>query len=139
MNKNILFEKIKDCLCKNKELEFAYLYGSYALNKQTALSDIDIAIYQKKNKSAYDLRKIEFKVESDLKTVLPENEFDLRSFNDAPIIVIGKILNEGKLLFYHNENFYYDYLVNKRIQYMDYLIVYNPLFNERYNNLLNDR
>jgi len=139
MNKNNLIQAIKRFLLEINDIEFAYLYGSYAFDKVTPLSDLDIAVYQKTNKPAYGLRMTEFKIESDLTQLLPGYKFDVRSFNDAPIVVIGKILNEGRLLFYNDEKFYYDYLVNMRLQYMDYSIVYDPIFNERYEKLLNDR
>ena len=139
MDKHHLFQMIKDFLLKEKEIEFAYLYGSYAVNKETPLSDIDIAVYQKSDKPAYDFRMTEFKIESSLIRILPGYKFDVRSLNDAPIIIIGKILNEGKVLFFKDEKFYYDYLVNNRLRYMDYSITYNPLFDQRYENLLNDR
>jgi len=139
MNKNNLIQAIKRFLLEINDIEFAYLYGSYAFDKETPLSDLDIAVYQKTNKPAYGLRMTEFKIESDLTQLLPGYKFDVRSFNDAPIVVIGKILNEGRLLFYNDEKFYYDYLVNMRLQYMDYSIVYDPIFNERYEKLLNDR
>ena len=128
MDKNRIFEIIKNSLLKIEDIEFAYLFGSFAADTENPLSDIDIAIYQHTNKSAYDYRMAEFKIESDLMNSIPSVEFDVRSLNDAPIIVIGKILNEGTLLFMKDEKFYYDYLVNKRIQYMDYCFIYDPLF-----------
>jgi len=139
MNKNILIKNIRDFLFNNKDIEFAYLFGSYAIDKETPLSDIDIAIYQKYNKPIYDFRMAEFKIESDLLQKFPMSKFDIRSLNDAPIIVIGKIINEGKLLFFNDDKFYYNCLVNMRMRYMDYSLVYNPLFNEHYENLLNGR
>ena len=139
MNKHHLVRTIRDLLIKDKEIEFAYLYGSYAINKETPLSDIDIAIYQKSEKPAYNFRMTEFRIESDLIKILPGYKFDVRSLNQAPIIVIGKILNEGTVLFFKDEKFYYDYLVNNRLKFMDYSIIYNPLFNQRYEDLLNDR
>ncbi|MEO8398319.1 MAG: nucleotidyltransferase domain-containing protein, partial [Ignavibacteriaceae bacterium] len=45
MNKNNLIEAIKNHLLKNNEIEFAYLFGSYSIDKETPLSDIDIAVY----------------------------------------------------------------------------------------------
>jgi predicted nucleotidyltransferase len=139
MNKSQLFQTIKDILIECEEIELAFLYGSYSINKETLESDIDIAVYQKTKKSSYDFRMTELKIENILNESLPGYKFDVRSLNDAPIIVIGKILNEGKSLFYKNEKFYYDYLVNSRLRYMDYSIIYNPLFNRRYENLVNDR
>ncbi len=139
MDKNKIIENIKTHLMKKDDVEFAYLFGSYALDYETPLSDIDIAIYQKGNRSKYDLRMNEFKIESELIQLMPQFEFDVRSFNDAPILIIGKILNEGKLIFYKDDKFYYDYLVTKRIMYIDFCLVYNPLFEERYKSMLDDR
>jgi hypothetical protein len=139
MKKSRLFEKIKNSLIKIEDIEFAYIYGSFAAGVENPLSDIDVAIFQRGKKSAYDYRMNEFAIESELIKSLPSFKFDVRSLNDAPIIVVGKILNEGILLFMKDDKFYYDYLVNNRIKYMDYRIIYDPLFNERYENLINGR
>jgi len=147
MNKNQIIETIKNLLMKNEEVEFAYLFGSFALDLETPLSDIDIAIYQKQIpnlsekqiKSTYDYRMTEFKIESQLIEAMPAFNFDVRSFNDAPIIVIGEILTEGKLLFFKDENIYYDFFEISILKYMDYSLIYNPLLNEQFKNLLNDK
>ena len=139
MQKNILIDRVKEDLRDFEEIEIAFLYGSFALNKETPLSDVDIAIYQKTEKNTYNLRIVELKIESELTKILPGYKFEIRSLNDAPLIVVGKIINEGKLLFYKNEHFFYDYLVNNRLKYMDYSFIYDPLFKERFSKLLNDR
>ncbi|WP_041595758.1 nucleotidyltransferase domain-containing protein [Halanaerobium hydrogeniformans] len=38
-------EKLKEILLKRKEIIFAYLFGSFAENKENSLSDIDLAVY----------------------------------------------------------------------------------------------
>jgi hypothetical protein len=139
MNKKRIFETIKNSLIKKDDIEFAYIYGSFAAGTENPLSDIDVAVYQRANKTAYDYRMVEFAIESELIQSIPSFKFDVRSLNDAPLIVTGKILNEGRLLFMKDDKFYYDYLVNNRIKYMDYCFIYDPLFNERYENLINDR
>lgn len=139
MEKEQIYDIIKSTLSKRTDIMFAYIFGSFAANMDTPLSDIDIAIFHKGKKSAYEYRMIEFEIENQLLQVLPYKKFDVRSLNDAPVTVTGKILNDGKLLFFRDEKFYYDYLVTQRILYMDYILIYNPLFNERYENLLNDR
>ena len=119
------------------EVSFAYLHGSFGNEYQTKFSDIDIAIYQTEQKSSYNYRMAEFKIEADLSQLYPEFNFDVRSLNDAPIIVIGKIINEGKLLFARDENFHLDYVELNRLKYMDYQIIYKPLFDYHYKQLLN--
>ena len=139
MEKEQIYDIIKSTISKRTDIIFAYIFGSFATNMDTPLSDIDIAVFHKERKSAYGYRMIEFEIENQMLHVLPNKKFDVRSLNDAPITITGKILNEGKLLFFSNEKFYYDYLVAQRILYMDYMLIYNPLFNERYENLLNGR
>lgn len=138
-NKDELIRQISSILSLNEEIGFAYLFGSYATGKETQLSDIDIAIFQKMHKSAYEYRITEFKTESELTAKFPGNKFDVRSMNDAPIIVIGTILNEGILLFNNSGEFHLNYTEENRIKYMDYFQVYNSMLNERYSNLLNGR
>lgn len=133
---NLELNKIREVLKSFQYIEFAYLYGSYSKGTNTKFSDVDIAVYQTNN-SDYELKKNEFSIESKLMIEMPGLEFDVRSMNTAPIIVTGKILNEGELLFCRNESFYLDYLVSKRIQYLDFLIIYNPMFEKRYREMLN--
>ena len=134
-----ILNKIKNVLLKQKGIEFAYLFGSYARNEETELSDIDIAIYQKEQKSKYEIKVYELEIEAKLNEKIPKQKFDVRSLNDAPIVVIGKIINEGKLIFTRNESLLTDYIVKNRIKYMDYMLVYKPLFKQRYKEMLNGR
>ncbi len=131
-----LINKIKEILFEQSEIEFAFLFGSFARNEATGISDIDIAIYQKTKKTEYETKVFELEIEALLTERIPDQKFDVRSLNYAPIIVIGKIINEGKLIFARNESFLVDYIVQNRIKYMDYMIVYKPLFEQRYRELL---
>lgn len=47
MNREKLITVLKEILEKEKEILFAYLYGSYALNFIHSKRDIDIAVYFK--------------------------------------------------------------------------------------------
>jgi len=137
-NNTKILNEISSYLNGNLEVSFAYLYGSFSSEYQTKFSDIDIAIYQTIKKSSYDYRMIEFRIEADLCHLFPKFNFDVRSLNDAPIIVTGKIINEGKPIFVRNENRHLDFVELNRLKYMDYLIIYKPLFDYRYKQLLND-
>lgn len=137
MNKEELIEKIKEVLQDIEDIEFAFLFGSYARNEEDVLSDIDIAIYQKKKKSKYNYIMQEFEIESKLLETIPNKQFDVRSLNIAPIIVIGEIINNGKLIFARNKSFLNDYVEINRLKFMDYMIIYKPMLEERYQMLLN--
>jgi len=133
---NKILSEIKKILSGQSEIEFAFLFGSLAKNADTGLSDIDIAIYQTKNKSKYEARMFEFEIEAKLTQKIPGRKFDVRSLGNAPIVVIGKIINEGKIIFARDESFLTDYIVQNRLKYMDYMIVYQPLLKKRYEELL---
>lgn len=137
--KNKILSEVKEILIGQSEIEFAFLFGSFAKNEDTDLSDIDIAIYQTKHKSKYETRMFEFEIEAKLTERIPMQIFDVRSLNNAPIVVIGKIINEGKIIFTRDETFLTDFIVQNRLKYMDYMIVYKPLLEKRYEELLDDR
>lgn len=134
-----LKQKISNILKLYPEIEFAYLYGSYAKGFETPLSDVDIAVYNNNTDKDYELRMFEFELEDKLEHSITGYKFDVRSVNSAPLMVVNKILTEGMLLFYRNERFYYDYFVNNRIKYLDFSIIYKPMFEQRYKDLINDR
>ncbi|HED36645.1 MAG TPA: nucleotidyltransferase domain-containing protein [Ignavibacteria bacterium] len=137
-NRSKILNDISNYFDGFSEVAFAYLYGSFGSKYQNKFSDVDIAIYQSNKKSSYDYRMIEFRIEADLCQLYPEFNFDVRSLNDAPIIVIGKIINKGKPVFVRDENQHLDYVELNRLKYMDYQIIYKPLFDYRYKQLLND-
>jgi len=60
----IKIEIVKKILYSLKEVEFAYLFGSYAKNTFTQNSDIDIALYLKQDNNTFDTKlKIHHKLE----------------------------------------------------------------------------
>lgn len=133
-----ILSKLKEYFKKCDEVSFVYLYGSFGTEYQTDFSDVDIAIYQIHEKSKYEYRNLEFKIEVGLSQLFPNLNFDVRSLNDAPIMIVGKIIDEGKLIFASNEIKHFEYVELHRLMYMDYQIIYKPLFEYYYKELLND-
>ncbi len=99
-NKRVIYRKIKkyiEILQENGiEIWRLYLFGSYATNKFTSESDIDLAIFLKKNdidgfnedvKLMHLRRKVDLRIEP--------HSF-ARSDYDAPDPFITKILTSGK-------------------------------------------
>ena len=132
-----IISNISKLLRSIEDVEFAFIFGSYARNEDNALSDIDIAVYQKKKKSKYDYILRELEIETKLLEAIPYKKFDVRSLNLAPIVVIGKIINEGKLIFARDDKFLNNYIEINRLKFMDYMIVYKPLLEKRYLSLIN--
>jgi len=74
---------------KRDDIIFAYLFGSYAKEKQTHLSDIDIAVYIREKKGISDKK---LKILMDLSKLLKTDDIDLVILNEAPISLLTKIL-----------------------------------------------
>ncbi len=100
-------DKIKEILNIFDEIEFAYLFGSYARDTFTQNSDIDIAIYLKKNYNTFDTKlKIHHKLEVvlhkeiDLLILNSTNNFSLlQEILDNNIIVKDSLLQETRVMY----------------------------------------
>jgi predicted nucleotidyltransferase len=77
------------------DITFAYLFGSYAKEKQTHLSDIDIAVYMKDDNHVFEKK---LQILSDLTTKLATDDIDLVILNKAPISLLTKILANKTIL-----------------------------------------
>lgn len=86
---------IKNILSSLKEVEFAYLFGSYAKGDANQNSDIDIAIYIDKNYNTFDSKlKIHHKLEIEL-----HKEIDIIVLNSIKNFdLLQDIFNDGILL-----------------------------------------
>lgn len=138
-NNNEIIEQIKTYFSSKSDICFAYLFGSFGTEYQNKFSDIDIAVYVNELKNKFEYRNLEFRIEAELSQILRDIKIDVRILNDAPIINVGKILTEGKLIFVRDQKFYDDYYELSLLKYLDYQIIYKPLINYHYKELLNDR
>ena len=101
-----LFQKLKEKLLQDKDILFAYLFGSYGRGNPHGLSDVDIAVYLGEARDFY-LKKLEL-LEVINKTLLTD-EVDLVILNQAPNYFQYEILQSAKLIFSRNDE--------KRIQF----------------------
>lgn len=87
-----LIKNIKDIVKDIKEIEFAYLFGSYAIGSNTKYSDIDIAIFVKDGVSLLDAHlSVHHQLEINLK-----KEVDIVVLNNAKNFYLLKdIFNQG--------------------------------------------
>ena len=97
-------KKAAEFFCSRPEVLFAFLFGSFAKSKETALSDIDLAVYidasfltqtRKTRPSLFDLRN---EMTSQLMGALKFNEVDLIFLNDASPLLRHRILTQGERL-----------------------------------------
>ena len=95
---------------------FAYLFGSRARGKATALSDIDIALFLEETAISPD-RKLEL-IEL-LMDVLKTDEIDLVILNDATPSIVHSVVRDGKLLFSRDEKRRIEFIARAQKEYMD--------------------
>jgi len=101
MEKERVLSLIKDVLCQDGRVIFAYVYGSFITEK--SFRDIDIGIHVK------NPEENPFGISSDIKTELSHlarreglnftaDQFDIKMINDAPFTFLKRIFKEGILL-----------------------------------------
>jgi hypothetical protein len=121
-----MIKNIKNLLQKDKDILFAYLYGSYAAGNTHIESDIDIAVYLKEKDTTFYLKKDnEF---------LSNNRFDIRILNVMPLVLKFKVLKEGKLLFSNDEQKRIDFeteVIDRYFELKPYIDEYYELLKER--------
>ena len=94
-----LLEKICEVL-KERQVLFAYLFGSFARNEFRKDSDVDIAVYVK------DYKKLPLNFERRLSLKIEKRigrEVDIIVINDKPLSILSEILKHGKVIFSRDE------------------------------------
>jgi len=97
-----LAERLRESLHDEKEISFAYLYGSAVYDPTLSGGDIDVAVYLKpSNMREYIKREAE--LTSLLIRQLAMDEIDLRILNALPLVLQYTILKEGTLILSRDE------------------------------------
>ena len=108
-----MVNKIINNISSNKNISFAYLFGSYSKNEQTKSSDIDIAIYL----TTYSL-DIELQINYELSKLLNKN-VDIVILNKVQnIFLLENILKDGIVL--KDSNKRVDFELIKQHDILDY-------------------
>lgn len=116
-----LLYRIKEILSNDKNIEFAYLFGSYAKGEADINSDIDIALYLKKDDFNTKLsihHKLQKLLKKDIDLVILNRikNFDLLKdiFNEG--IVVKDSQNDKRVLFeLKKDHEMKDYIIFKRV------------------------
>lgn len=89
-----LIPKVEIYLKSREDIQFAYLFGSFAKNRVTPLSDVDVAVYL----IGYDFSDKRMEILGDLIDILKTDKIDLVILNTAPLSLRMKILQNKRLL-----------------------------------------
>ena len=119
---NSLFQ-IAPKIFKKHSVLFAYLYGSYAAGVVHSFSDLDVGIYVEGVQSEKQL-ELELSLSLELDANMGSRvSSEVRIINNLPLVVVGKIITEGSLIYSINENIRVDFETSVRSAYFDFLPV----------------
>ena len=107
-------------IIKNFPVLLCYLYGSYARGDIHPFSDIDIGIYLEKMNSGKML-DIDLSLALEFDDIIGHGcNVDVRSINNMPLLMKGKLVTEGILLYSRNDAFRVEFETNVRKAYFDF-------------------
>ncbi len=91
-------EMLQKVFVKHKQVAFAYLFGSVAKGEQTALSDIDIAVYLCKGTSFSFDDTLHF--QGDCCRVLKRNDVDVLVLNTTRnLLLLEDVIRNGQIIY----------------------------------------
>jgi predicted nucleotidyltransferase len=114
----------------------AYLYGSVADGYARPDSDVDVALVLTADHglSSYQRMLMELGIAAEIEDQGDLREVDVRSINDAPLVVQGTVMTEGILIYDRDEATRADYEVLTRKMYFDFLPVVKMMQDAYYHN-----
>jgi len=96
---------------KYPEIAFAYLFGSYATGEQSAMSDVDIALYLNKN-ADFNFNKL-LLFHGDCCRILHRNDIDILVLNTTKNLLLMKdIITKGRILYNINQELLDDFEIS---------------------------
>ncbi|MBU4245550.1 MAG: nucleotidyltransferase domain-containing protein [Nanoarchaeota archaeon] len=114
--RKILLEKIKKAFRTEKNVLFAYVYGSFGRGEKD-YSDIDLAVFLKKipkNSAPYEA-KLGQKLEKE--TGKP---VEVRIMNSMPLLLKSRVFKEGKTVFSRNKKARVSFETALMSRYLDF-------------------
>ena len=129
MQNQVLYHRLQEYFSSFSEIEFAYIFGSYATGRQHKNSDLDIAIYlndkAKKQHSKFCSNDNQAKIISELVQITHINDIDLIILNTAPALLKYQIVTSGRRIFCKDD------ILRKRFELMTIKLYFDnlPLLN----------
>lgn len=121
--KYVLSQLVEHCstVLSQYPITAAYLFGSVNKNKARSDSDIDIALVFNEEMTSYDRLFTELRIQSELEGACQVNPIDCRSIDNAPLMIKGRIIQEGTRIFEGDRERRIEFEVMTRKFYFDYL------------------
>ncbi len=113
------------------EVVLLYLFGSCAVEKMTALSDIDLAVLLEGNPSTEKSFDLLCRLTDLISETIETDEFDLIDINAAPLTMKYQIIRTGKILYARSNKERADFEERTRALFFDF----EPRLREYYQQL----
>jgi predicted nucleotidyltransferase len=101
-------------------VDVAYVYGSVARGAVTPFSDVDIALVLNESLPSHERLNLELEIESAIEDASGLRGLDVRAINQAPLLVRGKVVQEGVRLYEHDRTRRVAFEVETRKRYFDF-------------------
>ena len=111
----------------NQPVQLAYLYGSVVTGYTTPFSDVDIALLTTEPLAPLARLRLIQHVQTRLYEDLEMVNVDVRIINDAPLVLQGRVVTDGVLLYTRDEQARFDFETITRMHYFDYLPIHKRL------------
>ncbi|MHA1239040.1 MAG: nucleotidyltransferase domain-containing protein [Candidatus Odinarchaeia archaeon] len=121
VNKQKIFKKISDTISRIKEVELAYVYGSFLTRSN--FNDIDVAVLLNDNVEN------KFKLANKIGRILEEKfayrfKFDVRPLNMSPVYFQHEVIKFGKPVYVKKQETREEYEFQVLTQYLEYSEMY---------------
>ncbi|HEX9971802.1 MAG TPA: nucleotidyltransferase domain-containing protein [bacterium] len=111
---------IVNYLSSVSQLIAAYLFGSYAKERQDQMSDIDIALLFRNEFSTEQMNKLELSIWQKLTAILRTDEIDLLVLNHVPLSMQFEIIRTGKTICNNDNDRRIDFEIHTCARYWDF-------------------
>jgi predicted nucleotidyltransferase len=122
-NAEQVMARLKRCLpavLAEYPVDAAYVYGSVARGTATPLSDVDIAVLLTEPLSSRDRLKLELTIQGEIETRCGLSPVDVRAINGAPLMVQGRVVQQGRLVYERDRARRVHFEVMTRKRYFDF-------------------
>ena len=110
----------------DQQISAVILFGSLATNKETPLSDVDLAVLYQTNLSLDELDRLHQQVLGIITDLLQSDDIDVINLNTAPLSMQYGAIKQSKILLLNNRDAYIDYWEHTVKYYLDF----KPLLDE---------
>ncbi len=119
-----LLEEKLPSLLEGTPVIVAYLYGSMATGLETPLSDVDVAVLTDRPLEDRARLSLEMSLADKLASLISGREADVRAAEILPLILQGRIITEGILVYCRDDVARVRFETSVRGRYFDFLPCY---------------